>query len=82
VTIADPARGAGADGLTPDGINVNEGAESTLMWLTALEHIRALRGGPSSRRPGRLDRSAGTSRRSRLPSARGADEPRIPVLTS
>ena len=41
--IADPARGAGRDGLTPTGANTNEGAESTLMWLMALEHIRALR---------------------------------------
>ena len=43
VEIADPARGAGRDGLTPTGANTNEGAESTLMWLMALEHIRALR---------------------------------------
>lgn len=48
VRIADPLRGAGADGLTADGINVNEGAESTLMWLVAAEHIRAVRG-PSAR---------------------------------
>jgi hypothetical protein len=42
--IAHPVRGAGADGLTADGINSNEGAESTLMWLMAAEHIRAVRG--------------------------------------
>ena len=41
--VADPARGACCDGLTPQGVNVNKGAESTLMWLTAVEHIRALR---------------------------------------
>jgi hypothetical protein len=41
--VADPARGACCDGLTPRGVNVNEGAESTLMWLTAAEHIRAFR---------------------------------------
>jgi hypothetical protein len=41
--VADPARGAGSDGLTPGGINTNEGAESTLMWLMAAEHIRATR---------------------------------------
>ena len=45
VAVADPLRGAGYDGLTPDGVNTNQGAESTLMWLTALEHIRAVRGG-------------------------------------
>jgi hypothetical protein len=41
--IADPARGAGSDGLTATGVNTNEGAESTLMWLMASEHIRAIR---------------------------------------
>jgi hypothetical protein len=45
--IADPARGAGSDGLTSTGVNTNEGAESTLMWLTAAEHIRLMR----SRKP-------------------------------
>jgi hypothetical protein len=43
VAMAVPARGACRDGLTPKGANANEGAESTLMWLIALEHIRALR---------------------------------------
>ena len=43
VRIAHPGRGAGGDGLTPKGRNMNEGAESTLMWLMAAEHIRALR---------------------------------------
>ena len=33
----------------PQGVNMNEGAESTLMWLTAAEHIRAFRGCPSRR---------------------------------
>ena len=41
--VADPARGACCDGLTQTGVNVNEGAESTLMWLMAAEHIRAVR---------------------------------------
>lgn len=41
--IALPERGACHDGLTPHGINANQGAESTLMWLTALEHVRAVR---------------------------------------
>lgn len=43
VPVAEPTRGACRDGLTPDGANTNEGAESTLMWLIAAEHIRALR---------------------------------------
>jgi hypothetical protein len=44
--VADPARGACRDGLTRTGVNVNEGAESTLMWLIAAEHIRAIRNTP------------------------------------
>lgn len=56
IAVADPARGASGDGLTPSGVNTNEGAESTLMWLMALEHIRALRDGrpalpPAAERP-------------------------------
>ena len=43
LALADPGSGGGCDGLTPDGVNANQGAESTLMWLTALEHVRALR---------------------------------------
>jgi hypothetical protein len=41
--IAQPARGACFDGLTSTGVNENEGAESTLMWLIAAEHIRHMR---------------------------------------
>ncbi len=43
VPVADPARGACHDGLTPGGVNANQGAESTLMWLTAAEHVRRVR---------------------------------------
>lgn len=42
-SVANPARGAAFDGLTPSGLNLNQGAESTLMWLMAAEHIRARR---------------------------------------
>jgi len=41
--VADPTSGAGADGIGPAGVSRNQGAESTLMWLVALEHIRGLR---------------------------------------
>lgn len=44
VPVAVPQRGAGYDGLTPEGVNENQGAESTLMWLIALERIRTIRG--------------------------------------
>jgi hypothetical protein len=43
VAVAEPERGACFDGLTPQGVNANQGAESTLMWLIALEHMRAIR---------------------------------------
>jgi hypothetical protein len=41
--IAAPERGACHDGLTATGVNGNQGAESTLMWLIALEHVRTTR---------------------------------------
>jgi hypothetical protein len=41
VVVAD--RGACCDALTPDGVNTNQGAESTLVWLIALEQVRLLR---------------------------------------
>ncbi len=43
VPVADSERGGCHDGLTPGGVNANQGAESTLMWLTAVERTRALR---------------------------------------
>jgi hypothetical protein len=43
MVIALPERGACHDGLTPSGVNRNQGAESSLMWLIALERIRQLR---------------------------------------
>ena len=44
LAVAAPERGASHDGLTATGVNANQGAESTLMWLMALEHVRARRG--------------------------------------
>jgi hypothetical protein len=43
VPLAEPAAGGCHDGLSPRGVNLNQGAESTLMWLTALEHVRGIR---------------------------------------
>ena len=43
LAVADVVTGGCHDGLAEDGINVNQGAESTLMWLTALEAMRQLR---------------------------------------
>lgn len=36
----DPATGGGYDGLTPDGPNLNQGAESTLAFLATAQHAR------------------------------------------
>ena len=41
--VADVATGGCHDGLSADHVSVNQGAESTLMWLTALETMRLLR---------------------------------------
>ena len=43
LAVADVARGGCHDGLMRDRVNANQGAESTLMWLTALETMRFLR---------------------------------------
>ncbi len=45
VPLADPATGSCHDGLTPGGVNLNRGAESTLMWQIGLERVRAVRAG-------------------------------------
>ena len=41
--VADVVTGGCHDGLEEGGVNQNQGAESTLMWLTAVETIRAMR---------------------------------------
>lgn len=43
LAVADVATGGCHDGLAEDHVNLNQGAESTLMWLTAAEAIRELR---------------------------------------
>jgi hypothetical protein len=40
IAVADPTAGACADGLLAVGVNANQGAESTLAWLTATECVR------------------------------------------
>ncbi len=47
--VADPARGACHDGLSAGGVNHNQGAESTLMWLNAAERIGLLRAAADAR---------------------------------
>lgn len=38
--MCDPATGGGYDGLTPDGPNLNQGAESTLALISTMQHAR------------------------------------------
>lgn len=40
VAMSDPATGGGFDGLTADGPNLNQGAESTLAMITTMQHAR------------------------------------------
>jgi glycosyltransferase involved in cell wall biosynthesis len=41
ISLVDPATGASYDGLQPDWVNQNQGAESTLAFLLALLEMRA-----------------------------------------
>ena len=66
VPVADPVTGACHDGLGAGGANASQGAESTLMWLIALEHVRAMRRRTGSRR--------------RQPATRGVVAKAIPVI--
>ena len=36
----DPETGGGFDGLHADGVNLNQGAESTLAVLSTMQHAR------------------------------------------
>jgi hypothetical protein len=38
----DPLTGGGFDGLEVDGVNLNQGAESTLAFVSTLQHARRL----------------------------------------
>ena len=44
LNLYDHATGGCRDGLTPDGVNENQGAESTLSYLSSLLAIYNLRG--------------------------------------
>ncbi len=43
LAVAEVSTGGCHDGLAQDHVSENQGAESTLMWLTALEQMRLLR---------------------------------------
>ena len=53
LAVANTLTGGCHDGLSADHVNVNEGAESTLMWLTAVETMRQLRTDAMSARQAR-----------------------------
>ncbi len=43
VVMGNPATGGGFDGLQAVGANLNQGAESTLAFLSTLQHARSFR---------------------------------------
>jgi hypothetical protein len=51
VPVADPGTGGCRDGIGPSGASENQGAESTLMWLMAAEHIRKTRAATGAAAP-------------------------------
>ena len=53
IPVATPGTGGCHDGLAPRHVNGNQGAESTLMWLTAVEFMRAIRAVPAAPAPSR-----------------------------
>lgn|GEM_PF-4274 len=57
--LADPATGGCHDGLTRTGVNLNKGAESTLMWQIGLERVRVVRGGLTVGREAPASQEAG-----------------------
>jgi hypothetical protein len=75
--IADPARGASKDGLTSKGVNTNEGAESTLMWLMAAELIRRVRG-----RTARPQRAAAAGPAAARTAPSGSSLPAAPMVAA
>jgi hypothetical protein len=58
IPMAVPERGSCFDGLAADRVNANQGAESTLVWLIALEHQRLLRAAPRRAAPSIAIRTA------------------------
>ena len=42
VMIGDPKTGGGYDGLRVNGVNTNQGAESTLAYLSTMQRASAL----------------------------------------
>jgi hypothetical protein len=38
----DPASGGAYDGLTPTGVNINQGAESTLAFISTVQRVRSM----------------------------------------
>jgi hypothetical protein len=50
VAVFDPATGGGYDGLERDGVNRNQGAESTLAFVATMARVRAARRGPQAAR--------------------------------
>lgn len=71
VPLLDGESGGCRDGLTAGGVNENEGAESTLALITALQQARRLQAAASSAsRSGRVSTEAAPTKRSAAPYVR------------
>jgi glycosyltransferase involved in cell wall biosynthesis len=73
LAVADPSLGVCGDGLSPTGVSDNRGAESTLVWLTAVEIMRAARR-PAGQSQALRARSDGRASRLHPVPRRGAAE--------
>ena len=52
VAMYDPESGGGYDGLSEVGVNLNQGAESTLAMISTLQHARQASAPATRPRPG------------------------------
>jgi hypothetical protein len=55
LSLVDPDAGSCHDGLVANGLNANQGAESTLVWHLAAERVRVARSGAASTAPAAVD---------------------------
>jgi hypothetical protein len=58
--VFDPATAGGYDGLTRDGVNHNEGAESTIAFVGAMALAASVEGGRAQAQEARAPSSSGT----------------------
>ena len=86
LAVADVVTGGCHDGLSEDHVNLNQGAESTLMWLTAVEAMRRFRSRSSAVRAHRTLAGAPVLRGDQVVTHAGWDiftrHPDNPIITA